>query len=787
MRSLLLSVLLALAGSVLLALAGCAPADPLQPIAELVSDTGLIEDLRAELPARGLALVVQPDRLRVAPLGPFEGFEEEHRAVLELPADLPLQDGRFPEDQLRGMLADPLYDLLLERAEAWKHQGDVMLIEEHDFRGELWLLVDRRVAFEDLRVVMYTAGQAQYSEFQVVSFGQVEAPVVAPAPADAEAGDDRGGVLAGAVADSTQRPDPRVGLRVGELHVKRSIDQADQPLPRFEVDDRGATFTISAPKDDTISPVLTASPERMDGILDADPGNPRLYPSYAAAIHAAAHPVLPSLELLLQVSKVADDRMMAALERHQAPGRSRWIEDALRAQLASGLGGEETTLWLAAAAMLGGQEIDGLGLSPGQLAGAAELVRAFEEQPQRAKPVGIYSEASDLAAIFARDRFLLSPLDMGKPRDRAVALGLQALLASQPELAERLRWDQALQAQLTNPSRAPGVLALDPDILPPEAYLLPPATSREAELIASLGGTAMVGPHTMDAFVQAVRDGTVSLSPREESGWYDHQQWALEPLLSLPEGEVLLADEGYRQRLEDAFEAAIASRRETHIKSLALPAIGAAWSERVAVTVAPQLRVEPLPTHYERSASAYDFLLAAVLEPYLDTAWESWDQGAVASDLREAQRLYRDAAAIARADLGLDAGLGEPVDATAAWLEAWWEDPRLDRDLRFMIPFGETLQRDPIAWAVLGVKLVDITVAYERPPRVRSLTPGVELDVTLAEARYTLPVLVFAELPVASILDRQELRALADRHPTQRALLEALAPPRPEPSGGCQR
>jgi hypothetical protein len=771
--------------AVLFALWGCAPADPLQPIGELVEDTGLLEDLRAQLPDRGLALVVRPDRLRLAPLGAFEGFEARHRAVLEAPWDLPLQDGRFPEAQRRGMLADPLYDALLERAEAWKRQAEGDLSEAHGFRGEIWLLVDRGVAFEDLRVVMYTAGQAQYSEFRIVSFGAAVA--TEPELRSGEADDGGGGVRVGAVAAPTQRPDPRVGLRVGELVVKRVRGPSDEPPLRFEVDDRGASFTISVPRSDRLSPTLSAQPGRMDGILQADPGNPRLYPSFTAAIEAAAHPVLPSLELLLQVSKRADDRMMAALERHQAPGRSAWLEASLRAQLESGAGGEQTAVWLAAAALLGGQDPAGWGASPVQMQDARALVRAFEEQPRRAKPVGIYSESSDLAAIFARDRFLLGPLDMGEPRQRAVALGLRELLFSRPELADPLRWDLALQAQLTNPSRAVGVLELDPDRPPPEAYLLPPATSREAELIAKLGGTAVVGPRAMELFVQAVRDGTVSLSPRENSGWYDHQQWALEPLLSLPEAERLRADEGYRQRLQDAFEAAVASRRETHIKSLALPAIGAAWSERVAVAVAPDLRVEPLPTHYERSAGAYDFLFAAVLEPYLEPTWESWDQGAVAEELREAQRLYRDAAVIARADLGLDAGAGDPVDATEAWLGAWWEDPRLDRDPRFMIPFGETLQRDPIAWAVLGVKLVDITVAYDQAPVVRSLTPGYELDVSFTEARYTLPVLVFAELPVAGILDRQEFRALADMHPTQRELLDALAPPRLEASGGCRR
>jgi hypothetical protein len=86
---------------------------------------------------------------------------------------------------------------------------------------------------------------------------------------------------------------------------------------------------------------------------------------------------------------------------------------------------------------------------------------------------------------------------------------------------------------------------------------------------------------------------------------------------------------------------------------------------------------------------------------------------------------------------------------------------------------------------VLGVRTIDITVAYDEPPKVRSLDPRYELDVSTVPTRYTLPVLVFAELPVAEILDRAAFRALADAHPGQADLLRALAPA--PSSRGCPR
>ena len=61
------------------------------------------------------------------------------------------------------------------------------------------------------------------------------------------------------------------------------------------------------------------------------------------------------------------------------------------------------------------------------------------------------------------------------------------------------------------------------------------------------------------------------LRPRENSGWYDHQVYALETML-LPEvGEEhnkLLLTKPYKKRMLEAFAALITKRRETHARQL---------------------------------------------------------------------------------------------------------------------------------------------------------------------------------------------------------------------------
>lgn len=330
------------------------------------------------------------------------------------------------------------------------------------------------------------------------------------------------------------------------------------------------------------------------------------------------------------------------------------------------------------------------------------------------------------------------------------------------------------------------------------AHVLVPARSHEASFFR---GRQLDDP--MDAFVQAIRAGQVDLSIAPDSGWYDRAQWALEPLLQ-PLGPKLEPDQGYTERLETAFKAAVAMRRETQVKDLALPALGAAPGSP-QVVVAPALRVEPLPALYDRHAELYRWVAGLAAEEPDAVAAQ------VTSESARLERTFHEAAQLARADLGLtevdvaiadvppsrglldqidvggamlklgsdpEAGLaGEPQEdvsgrATERWLEQWRSDPALGGDVRVFVPAAKDGDQ-VVGWVVLGVRALDLVVAYREPPRVTDAA-GQPVKPRLIEARHSLLVPWFTEVRTSKLWTREALRAEADRHQTARPLIEAL-------------
>lgn len=79
---------------------------------------------------------------------------------------------QIPEDQKNGQLIDALLDELSKKADTAKNIGAQSGSAEHEFKGRLLIQCDKKLPFEILRQVMYTAGQAQFSEFKFVVYKQ---------------------------------------------------------------------------------------------------------------------------------------------------------------------------------------------------------------------------------------------------------------------------------------------------------------------------------------------------------------------------------------------------------------------------------------------------------------------------------------------------------------------------------------------------------------------------------------------------------------------------------------
>jgi hypothetical protein len=93
----------------------------------------------------------------------------EHRHAM--PHTIAMSQGRFLESDLKGMLSSSLYEALLELAEAHKTLGQLSGEVDDEFHGRIIIAVDRRIPWDTLRRVLYTAGQAQFSEFALSTQG----------------------------------------------------------------------------------------------------------------------------------------------------------------------------------------------------------------------------------------------------------------------------------------------------------------------------------------------------------------------------------------------------------------------------------------------------------------------------------------------------------------------------------------------------------------------------------------------------------------------------------------
>jgi hypothetical protein len=425
-------------------------------------------------------------------------------------------------------------------------------------------------------------------------------------------------------------------------------------------------------------------------------------------------------------------------------------------------------------------------------------LQAFDATPVLSKPIGFYTWSDALRSIFRQDRIVQPPLPPGPHLD-ALARALHGDPASRATYEGYL----ALVERLTNPFVAadlrPSLAALDRgEPLPTErAAFVPACRGAETEMLKRLeaAGVDTTNVIAMDAFVAGIRDGSVSLAVRQDSGWYDRQQSALEPFLRpevTAEARHVTWGEAYRQRMEQLFRGALALARETHIKNLEVgaPTAMAPRPQPVQVTVTPALTVEPHPTAWLRRADAYRYvrnLLERVFgKEGLETMRRMTPEGPVTVSLGEElvafERLFTGAYARACAETGTPAGGLRPRRRRHRVHVVGAADRHRPRPRARRPHDGPGLDGRAgrvRVWCFLGWATDHVAIHFATPPVVTRRRTGTDVtgarpEVTFGPQTATAAYPVFAEVWTTKVLDRAEFRRLCDEKQTKAAILEAL-------------
>jgi len=530
-----------------------------------------------------------------------------------------------------------------------------------------------------------------------------------------------------------------------------------------------------------------------------------LFPSFSEANPDATF--TPAAALALK-AKQFDDGLYASVEMaadaglNRFPGRKDFLLTLLKGLSADSE--HSAAALLTAAARLGGMQPQ----VGAEVARQAQVLQeTFLANALRSKPLGFYTWNEALIQVFQRDRMLQTPLE--EPAARPLAMAL----ARNNDLFKAYVAILSLNEKLTNPLagedlRQPA-LALKDGHTPSFARhpsLFPPSQAAETNLIKMLYGNQPIpkGFNLADEMVKRLRAGQLNLKPKPDSGWYDYQTYALEPLAvpeRMPEAKRLQLDESYRQELVGLFKALLALTRETHVKQLEMPMVGMAMPRRrQPVRISPDLAVEPLPTYYLRRARSYQFVREVLQQDFGPEALPKLRRltaaGPVnlslASELILMEALFHGAYLRSCEEIGMmpepASGFGNPGDANlhravlGAWLDSLRKDPDLGKDIRMMVPiFYDIGRHQTKVWVVLGIASKPLSVSYTHPPTVKEIkgpggvrvNPG-DVDLEFVNQRTKLAYIVSAEVYVNRLLNRTEFRQLCDQKKTFKAIVESL-------------
>jgi hypothetical protein len=430
----------------------------------------------------------------------------------------------------------------------------------------------------------------------------------------------------------------------------------------------------------------------------------------------------------------------------------------------------------------------------------AEAIKSkFLSDQLKSKPVSFYTWTEDLTKIFQQDRLLQKHLDPDEIDHLARGLSKDgnALKAYKGYLM--------FVQKLTNPFPPEyGDLSQIENIEKMKMYsFFPPSRSPETGLIKKLyaGRPLPDGFNLADELVERIQNRKIDLAPQKDSGWHDHQIYALEPFINpelMPEAERLHFGEEYKKELINLFKASIALTRETHIKQLEMPKAGVAMRgfEILMIDIYPELSAEPTATYYLRRARSYRFvrelLESTFFEGTLKNSHRSTPSGKLSKPLleevREVESLFYGMYQVVGEEIGMDTSAQllersqnqKEADREMAreWIQNFAEDPDVKSDNRMMVPvFYDVKRKKTKVWVVLGYAEKPLSVWFKKEPKATVLDAGGEKAQARLNFRYIQESLIYpvsAEVYVKKVMNRDEFRALCDQHKTASAILEAL-------------
>ena len=449
--------------------------------------------------------------------------------------------------------------------------------------------------------------------------------------------------------------------------------------------------------------------------------------------------------------------------------------------------------FIAAAADLGGQQV----AETKEVQIQAEQIKSdFLSNQRKSKPIGFYTWATDLSKIFQQDRLLQEEIDA----DEKIRILAKALSKDNHTLAAYSTYLSFVE-KLTNPF-PPEYRDLSKlqEINKNKKYrFFPPSRAHETELIKRLYGNRPIPDDfsLIDAFIQKIQEGEIDLVPKEDSGWYDYQVYALEPFVnygSIPEAKKLYFRKRYKQELVDLFKASISLTRETHIKQLEVPELEGGAEPLTSIKIYPELSIEPIATCYLRHAKSYDFVRKVLESTFGTTALKNVHRltasGQVTKslykELLNMESLFYGAYQVVCQEIGMDVppqkiGKREKqADEKYAreWIHTLTDDPDVGTDNRMMVPvFYDEVRKKTKVWVVLGYAVKPLSIWFEQKPIV-TVTDGegkkVEADLEFKRTHEPLIYPVSAEIYVNKILSRSEFRSLCDKYKTYSDILKAL-------------